>query len=136
MTRLEELREKANKLPLLPGVYIMLDIKFVVDNKEFVKEQLSHRGGEYPVDKAVDLELKRRAILGEVETLKARRNSDSEKIAKLKACKILLTMKHIAQNLTRKLTALKNKSLRFKSKLIETKKKSAALNMLRKSMTI
>lgn len=25
MTRLEELREKANKLPLLPGVYIMLD---------------------------------------------------------------------------------------------------------------
>lgn len=34
----------------------MLDIKFVVENKEFVKEQLSHRGGEYPVDKAVDLE--------------------------------------------------------------------------------
>ena len=65
----------------------MLDIKFVVDNKEFVKEQLSHRGGEYPVDKAVDLELKRRAILGEVETLKARRNSDSEKIAKLKKAK-------------------------------------------------
>ncbi|MBE5749188.1 MAG: hypothetical protein E7344_06155, partial [Clostridiales bacterium] len=41
----------------------MLDIRFVVDNKEFVKEQLSHRGGEYPVDKAVELELKRRAIL-------------------------------------------------------------------------
>lgn len=65
----------------------MLDIKFVVDNKEFVKEQLSHRGGEYPVDKAVDLELKRRAVLGEVEVLKAKRNSDSEKIAKLKKAK-------------------------------------------------
>ena len=25
MTKLEELREKANRLPLLPGVYIMLD---------------------------------------------------------------------------------------------------------------
>ena len=25
MTRIEELREKANRLPLLPGVYIMLD---------------------------------------------------------------------------------------------------------------
>ena len=65
----------------------MLDIKFVVDNKEFVKEQLSHRGGEYPVDKAVDLELKRRDILGEVETHKPRRNYDSEKIAKLKKAK-------------------------------------------------
>lgn len=65
----------------------MLDIKFVVDNKEFVKEQLSHRGGEYPVDKAVELELQRRAILGEVEVLKARRNSDSEKIAQMKKAK-------------------------------------------------
>ena len=25
MTKIEELREKANRLPLLPGVYIMLD---------------------------------------------------------------------------------------------------------------
>lgn len=65
----------------------MLDIKFVVENKEFVKEQLSHRGGEYPVDKAVDLELKRRAILGEVEVLKAKRNADSEKIAQMKRAK-------------------------------------------------
>lgn len=48
----------------------MLDIKFVVENKEFVKEQLSHRGGEFAVDKAVELELKRRAILGKAETLK------------------------------------------------------------------
>ena len=65
----------------------MLDIKFVVENKEFVKEQLSHRGGKYPVDKAVDLELKRRAILGEVEVLKAKRNADSEKIAQMKRAK-------------------------------------------------
>ena len=65
----------------------MLDIKFVVENKEFVKEQLSHRGGEFAVDKAVELELKRRAILGKAETLKAKRNADSEKIAKLKKAK-------------------------------------------------
>ena len=65
----------------------MLDIRFVVDNKEFVKEQLSHRGGNYPVDKAVELELKRRAILSEVEVLKAKRNKESEQVAQLKRAK-------------------------------------------------
>lgn len=65
----------------------MLDIKFVVDNTQFVKDRLACRGGEFPVDKAVQLELERRSILSEVEALKARRNADSEKIAKLKKAK-------------------------------------------------
>ena len=65
----------------------MLDIRFVVDNKEFVKEQLSHRNGNFPVDQAVELELKRRAILGEVEVLKAQRNKASEQVAQLKRAK-------------------------------------------------
>ncbi len=62
----------------------MLDIKTILENKEKVKEALSHRNGEFPVDLAVELDEKRRAILKEVETLKARRNADSEKIAQLK----------------------------------------------------
>ena len=76
----------------------MLDIKFVVENKEFVKEQLSHRGGEYPVDKAVDLELKRRAILGEVEVLKAKRNADSEKIANDTAAALEKRLENLPRN--------------------------------------
>lgn len=42
------------------------------------------RNGEFPVDKAVELELKRRETIKEVETLKARRNSESAKVAQLK----------------------------------------------------
>ena len=62
----------------------MLDIKTILENKEKVKEALSHRNGDFPVDLAVELEEKRRAILKEAEALKARRNADSEKIAQRK----------------------------------------------------
>lgn len=62
----------------------MLDIRYVVENTESVKRALAGRNGEFPVDKAVGLELKRREIIKEVEALKARRNSESAKVAQLK----------------------------------------------------
>lgn len=62
----------------------MLDIRYVVENTESVKRALAGRNGEFPVDKAVDLELRRREIIKEVEALKARRNSESAKVAQLK----------------------------------------------------
>ena len=62
----------------------MLDIRYVVENTESVKRALDGRNGEFPVDKAVGLELKRREIIKEVEALKARRNSESAKVAQLK----------------------------------------------------
>lgn len=62
----------------------MLDIRYVVENTESVKRALAGRNGEFPVDKAVELELKRREIIREVEALKARRNSESAKVAQLK----------------------------------------------------
>ena len=62
----------------------MLDIKYVVENTQAVKQALAGRNGEFPVDKAVELELKRRETIKEVETLKARRNSESAKVAQLK----------------------------------------------------
>ena len=62
----------------------MLDIRYVVENTESVKRALAGRNGEFPVDKAVDLELRRREIIKEVEALKACRNSESAKVAQLK----------------------------------------------------
>ena len=62
----------------------MLDIKYVVENTQAVKQALAGRNGEFPVEKAVELELKRRETIKEVETLKARRNSESAKVAQLK----------------------------------------------------
>lgn len=62
----------------------MLDIKYVVENTESVKRALAGRNGEFPVDKAVELEAKRREIIKDVESLKALRNSESAKVAQLK----------------------------------------------------
>lgn len=64
----------------------MLDIKYLVENKEKVKEALSHRNGNFEnyIDSAIENELKRKQIIAQVETLKATRNTESDNIAKLK----------------------------------------------------
>ncbi len=67
----------------------MLDIKFLVENTDKVKEALSHRNGNFEpyIDSAVENEKKRKQIIAKVETLKATRNTESDNIAKLKKAK-------------------------------------------------
>lgn len=67
----------------------MLDIKFLVENTNKVKEALSHRNGNFEpyIDSAVENEKKRKQIIAKVETLKATRNTESDNIAKLKKAK-------------------------------------------------
>jgi len=62
----------------------MLDLKFVCDNLDYVKEAISHRSGSYDVDAVYDLNQRRKSIIVEVEELKAKRNSVSAEIARLK----------------------------------------------------
>ncbi len=65
----------------------MLDLKFVVENADLVKEAMATRSGEYNVDIVVELDKKRREILKEVEALKAERNKVSGEVAVLKKAK-------------------------------------------------
>ena len=67
----------------------MLDIKFLVENTDKVKEALSHRNGNFEpyIDSAMENEKKRKQIIAKVETLKATRNTESDNIAKLKKSK-------------------------------------------------
>lgn len=67
----------------------MLDIKFLVENTDKVKEAFSHRNGNFEpyIDSAVENEKKRKQIIAKVETLKATRNTESDNIAKLKKAK-------------------------------------------------
>lgn len=64
-------------------LYIMLDIKFIAENSEKVKEKLALRSGSYDIDGVLKLEKTRRKIIKEAESLKAVRNLESESIAKL-----------------------------------------------------
>ncbi|WP_418791261.1 serine--tRNA ligase [Phosphitispora sp. TUW77] len=62
----------------------MLDLKFVRNNPDKVKEALKKRGEVVELDKFLELEDQRRKKLVEVEHLKNRRNMVSEEIGRLK----------------------------------------------------
>src|SRR3954471_12361117 len=63
----------------------MLDIKVIRENAVVVRERLATRGAgdEKKVEEALGLDEKRRALLGEVEKLKAERNRASKEIGAL-----------------------------------------------------
>lgn len=63
----------------------MLDINFIENNLTKVKKQLSKRSDNYTliVDEAVKLNLQRKAILKEVESLKANKNNLSKQVCEL-----------------------------------------------------
>ena len=62
----------------------MLDIRDIRNNYEFVKERLSVRGKEYPLEELKELDEKRREIIGVVEDKKAYQNEISKKIPMMK----------------------------------------------------
>lgn len=62
----------------------MLDIKYLRENLEEVEERLKTRSGSVDLSGFKALDEKRRRLLGEAETLKARRNAVSEEIGRLK----------------------------------------------------
>ncbi len=65
----------------------MLDIKRIRTNPQAIKDAMAVRGEEFDpsmIDEAVALDEKRREILAEVETLKSKKNSESQQVPKLK----------------------------------------------------
>lgn len=82
----------------------MLDLKFVRNNPDIVKEALKKRHADIDLDDFLQQEEKRRQLLFEVETLKAERNKVSEEVAKLKtsgqtADEQILKMRNVGQKI-------------------------------------
>ncbi|HOB15632.1 MAG TPA: serine--tRNA ligase [Defluviitoga sp.] len=64
----------------------MVDLKFIRENPEIVKEALKKRNTEDDlIDEILNLDEQRRAFLKEVENLRAERNKNSNLVARLKA---------------------------------------------------
>ena len=63
---------------------MMLDIKRIRSNKEEVLEALKGRSGQFPIDKVIELDEERRALLTDVEGKKAEQNKVSKMIPTLK----------------------------------------------------
>ncbi len=62
----------------------VLDPKFIRQNPDLVKQAIANKGEKADVDSFLEADLRRRDIIGEVEKLKAERNTASAEIAKLK----------------------------------------------------
>ena len=62
----------------------MLDLKFIRENLEVVKNKLSQRNLEIDLDHVIEIDQRRREIIQEVETLRNARNTVSEIIAAAK----------------------------------------------------
>jgi len=62
----------------------LLDIKFIRENPDRVKQALAMKGGDVDVDELLALDARRRAHLSEVEALRHKRNENSEAVKKAK----------------------------------------------------
>ncbi|MDR2046720.1 MAG: serine--tRNA ligase [Clostridiales bacterium] len=62
----------------------MLDLRFVTENIDYVRDALSKRNGKYPIEEIAALNEERRSLIRETERLKAKKNASSDEIAALK----------------------------------------------------
>jgi seryl-tRNA synthetase len=82
----------------------MLDIKFIRQNPEVVRDALKKRGVEAALDEFMKMDEERRNLLFEAEKLKSLRNQESEEIAKKKkagepAEDLILKMREVSQKI-------------------------------------
>ncbi len=61
----------------------MLDLKFIRDNQDLVKQSIGDRGVDLDLDQLLDLDVKRRELLQESEQLKNTRNKVSKELGQL-----------------------------------------------------
>ena len=62
----------------------MLDLKYIRENTDLVREALAKRHADVPIDEILALDEQRRRLLIESESLRARRNEVSHQIASMK----------------------------------------------------
>lgn len=83
----------------------MLDIKFIRDNRDLVKEGIKNKGQKIDIDELLKLDEEHRKLLLEVEGLKAERNKANNEISvlmkeKKNAKEIIDNMKSVSQKIT------------------------------------
>ncbi|MFA6540904.1 MAG: serine--tRNA ligase, partial [Bacteroidota bacterium] len=62
----------------------MLDLKFIREHTDIVKQGIKAKNDVDNVDAILDLDAKRRSLIGEGEALKAKRNEVSAKVGAMK----------------------------------------------------
>lgn len=68
----------------------MLDIKFILENKDAVKKNCELRNIKVDIDRLLELDEKRRKMIGEIEKLKEKKNDINEKMKSTEEKKALI----------------------------------------------
>ncbi len=93
----------------------MLDRAFVRENLDLVRQRLSNRGGDYPLEELIAIEADWKKAVLQIEDLRRRRNEASEQIGKLKR----EGQDTSAQQAQVKAISAETKSLEEQSRLLE-----------------
>ena len=118
----------------------MLDIKFVRENPEVVKENIRNKFQDEKlplVDKAIELDSRNRAIKGEVEALRAERNAASKQIGGLMAKGLREEAERLKAEISKK--AARTETLDAEEKAVEEELRSVMMkipNIIDKSVPI
>jgi len=91
----------------------MLDIKYIRENPDLVKQGIQNKNEKDSVDEILTLDEKRRKIISEVEELKAKKNQVSSKIPQMKkagedTAQIFAEMKMVSDKISEMDTQLKD----------------------------
>jgi len=62
----------------------MLDLKFVIENSDLVRKAVADKNEKADIDKIIELDAKRKELIGDVEKKKSERNTTTAAIARMK----------------------------------------------------
>jgi seryl-tRNA synthetase len=101
----------------------MLDLKFIRENPDLVKKAVSDKGENCNIDNVLKFDTKRRSLIGEKETLEAKKNKVSKEIARAKkqgqeASDLIIEMKQVGQKIGDLSSLLKDTEERLNSLLL------------------
>ena len=102
----------------------MLDIKRIRNNPEEIIEALKKRRGEYPIQKLLDTDEKRREVIQKVESMKAEQNKLSKQVPQMKkngedTTELFKNLKKLSDDIKSKDDDLKNIDEEIREYLME-----------------
>ena len=104
------------------NIFTMLDIKFIRENPELIKEAARKKHIDFDVEKLLEVDRRRLSLLQEVEEMRARQNKESERIAFIQDAaekeKIVEEMKKLKEKLSAKEKELKEIEVEWKNLML------------------
>ncbi len=95
----------------------MLDIKFIRENPELIKEACRKKQVKFEVEKLLATDEERRKLIKEIENLRAERNKITQELAKQKTPEVMARAKEIKEEITKKEETLKQREEEFQKLL-------------------